>query len=481
MNRFLRQKAVVLSLLALGFCGLAPMSAQAAEQKASVRAFDEDGNWTPDAWWEDDGDDGYGDDEDEVYPEPTLNTTDLYLIAQGDSFELTVSDAASASYAVAAGGDSVIRLKEPSNASVTIEPLAAGTAEVTVTATAGSGKTYTLACQVTVSQPRLASSSVKIVMNKSTGANVEIRGLLLDRAYYSADDDPTYTMDEALAYDNRCWVRVAKPDVASAYIYDGSLHIEANQAGSTKVRVSVYGYDMLLQVKVSQYKLNRYTVNTYKGSKTKYTLRVIGAGKEKVTWTSSNPKVVKISKKGVAVTKGIGTSKITAEIDGIKFTGIYAVSSKKAYQAVKKAREIAQKKNIHYSQTNRMSQNYYDCSSLVWRIYKQLGIRFGNQSSWAPTAALEGKWCVDTKRVVARKGVEISSRKLLPGDTLYYAYSGDNGRYLSISHTAIFAGYSYDEYFGFYGTVIEASSSMDDVVERQYFTDGVVLIGRPTR
>lgn len=130
-----------------------------------------------------------------------------------------------------------------------------------------------------------------------------------------------------------------------------------------------------------------------------------------------------------------------------------------------------------------MSKNYYDCSSLVYRCYRQYGIRFGyTHPTWAPTAADEARWCSSTRHLVSEGAVDILSCKLIPGDTIYYSFQGDNGRYLDIDHTALFAGYAYEEGIGYYGTVIEASSTSNTVTERIYdASDSIRLIGRPSK
>ena len=87
-----------------------------------------------------------------------------------------------------------------------------------------------------------------------------------------------------------------------------------------------------------------------------------------------------------------------------------------------------------------------------------------------------------TKHVVSSEPVDILSCKLVPGDTIFYSFKGNNGRYLNIDHTAIFAGYAYDESSGHYGTVIEASSSRNAVVERMFYPGNtIMLIGRPSK
>ena len=123
-----------------------------------------------------------------------------------------------------------------------------------------------------------------------------------------------------------------------------------------------------------------------------------------------------------------------------------------------------------------LSENYYDCSSLVWRCYHSAGVNLGSDS-YAPTAAEQGRWCAEHGKVL--KYGAMDAAKMLPGDVICYSYNGENGRYRNISHIAMFVGY--DEYG--YAKVVEASTSNDTVLERYYYENDstIQLIARPTK
>lgn len=418
------------------------------------------------------------------YDTPSLNVSSLHLIAGGNPYQLRLENAAGAVYALTEGEPSAVVLSGQTNQSVTITPAAAGQTVLTVAAVGYDGRETVLTCRITVSKLSLEKQLVEIYMNDAdTSAEVAVQGINWDAVYYGSGDG----WDESLRYDvsvsTQCAISVGNDAVAGAYFSDGAVHIDGRAKGVTNVRGNIYGKAFSIKVRVYHYTLNKYTINTYLGS-AKKTLKIKGTGGEKAVWTSGKQKVATVSKKGVVTIKGIGTTKITAKVNGRKVVCIVSVCSKTAYRAVKEARAISKKKNIQYSQAYRMSANYYDCSSLVWRCYKKYGIRFGASASvtWAPTAAEEGRWCANTKHVVASGPVDILSCKLVPGDTIYYAFNDNNGRYLNIDHTAMFAGYEYEEGFGYYGTVLEASSSNNSVVERMYYAGpSIKLIGRPSK
>lgn len=419
------------------------------------------------------------------YDMPVLDTQTLHLAAGGDSYELHLQNAVSASYQLGspAVSMSVASLSDETAQSVTITPIAAGSTVLTVTAVGADQSQHVLTCDITVSQLEVSDKLVEIYLNDTqTAKDVRIEGADLDAVYYGSSGGWNDSFKDALTYSSQCSIDTGNEEVADAYFSDGNIHINGYAKGITNVRGTIFGVPFSIKVKVYHYTLNKYAVNTYKGSAKKI-LKVKGAGNHKVTWSAGNPNVASVSSNGTVTINGIGATKITAKVNGRRLICIVAVSSKTACRAVKNARAVSQKKDVQYSQAYRMSQNYYDCSSLVYRCYAGLGIRFGNTNPhWAPTAAEEGRWCTNTKHVVSTQPVDILSCKLVPGDTIYYSFNGNNGRYLNIDHTAIFAGYAYDESAGYYGTVIEASSSRNAVVERMYYPGNTTkLIGRPSK
>ena len=108
-----------------------------------------------------------------------------------------------------------------------------------------------------------------------------------------------------------------------------------------------------------------------------------------------------------------------------------------------------------YSQLKAGQGDYTDCSYLAQWCYQQVGI------SLPRTAADQGKYCVDNH-------LTISPADLEPGDLIFFSLE-NNGRFMNISHVAIYAGNGY---------IVDASSSRGQVVYRKLF-DGQVLYGRP--
>lgn len=115
-----------------------------------------------------------------------------------------------------------------------------------------------------------------------------------------------------------------------------------------------------------------------------------------------------------------------------------------------------------YSQAERDSGDYYDCSSLTYYAYKEAGINLSYHGS--STAASQGKLLSD-------RGCEVDYEDIQPGDLIFYSFTR-NGRYQNISHVAVYAGNGY---------LVDASSSKGCVVFRPVYSTGkIVMCGRPS-
>ena len=100
--------------------------------------------------------------------------------------------------------------------------------------------------------------------------------------------------------------------------------------------------------------------------------------------------------------------------------------------------------------------NSVDCSLLTQWCYSQVGIALPR------TAADQGQYC-------ANNVWEVSRAELRPGDFIFFSLK-QNGRYMNISHVAVYAGD---------GMMVDASSGKGKVVYRKVFKNGVVSYARP--
>lgn len=114
------------------------------------------------------------------------------------------------------------------------------------------------------------------------------------------------------------------------------------------------------------------------------------------------------------------------------------------------------KVNCGYSQDKRMQEGWYDCSSLVYRLYKEAGIILNE------TASTQGKQCYQKAQIINKKDLQ-------PGDLIFYSYE-DNGQFRNISHVAIYVGD---------GKMVHAANPSRGVVLDPLRTGNVVFYARP--
>ncbi len=342
------------------------------------------------------------------------------------------------------GDETVFQAEDATVASVSqsaVTAKAVGKTKVTAVIHARNEEQYTLSFHLTVTNPVLKKS--RVVLAEETVVPLPVKGMGESSTCESADEgeDPAYIDDD--------------------------LNIYGSYKGSAKLHFVIDGKKFSLQVIVTDPAYKKSTLTMYRGLSKGMKLTGINKKYSSVSYSSVNKKIASVTKKGTVKAKKVGVTRIKIKADGKKIEVSVQISAKKAYRAAKKEIAISKQKT-HYSQARRMQKGYYDCSSLVTRVYRKCGVYFGSRSGWAPTAAALGQWCASHKKVIAKKG--ISYNKLVPGDLLFYSYSGNNGRYRNIDHIDMYVGE---------GMVVSASSSSNAVVQKYYYPGSVVLVARP--
>lgn len=323
-----------------------------------------------------------------------------------------------------------------------ITPVAVGTTSISAKITAINGDVISITATLTVTNPKLAKTTYAIAVGLSK--EITVSGTC------------SYSTYEGDGNDLNC-----------AYFVD-KKKLYANFKGTATLSFVVDGKTFTLKVVVTNPKYSKTKFTMYKGQKKQFTLSGINKTYSSITYASTNKKVATVTSKGVVRALKTGVTRMKAKADGKTITVWIEISTKKAYRAAQKEIAISKRKT-RYSQARRMSKGYYDCSSIVSRVYRQYGVYFGRKSGWAPTAAGIGQWCTRNHKVIAKKG--ISYNKLVPGDLIFYSYK-KNGRYRNISHIEMYVGN---------GKSVSASSSYNRVVHYSYKKSSVVLIARPTK
>lgn len=162
----------------------------------------------------------------------------------------------------------------------------------------------------------------------------------------------------------------------------------------------------------------------------------------KVTWKSTNKKVVSVDKNGNIIGKKVGNAVVYASLDGLhgdQLIGCAVSVVNRGMTAVVEEAETIGKTRM-YSQPMRMSPGFYDCSSLVWMAYSLAGIDFGI-AEYAPTAASECQWLAEQDKILGKwDRYQVQKMVYRPGDLLFRV-GANNDRYLGIYHVEMFAGY----------------------------------------
>ena len=217
------------------------------------------------------------------------------------------------------------------------------------------------------------------------------------------------------------------------------IHVQSYVEGESDITIRLNGHDLKLHYenKLTGINMDHHVMDVGDSVQievTKY--------KGKIKWKTTNKNAVDVSKDGIVFGKNVGNAVVYAEIGGIHGTQRIgcAVSVVKQGHAQVVAEGSVIGKTCLYSQPMRMSPGFYDCSSLVWRAYRQIGIDFG-LTEYAPTAASECQWLAKKNKILGRWTREaFQDMKYLPGDLLFRV-GADNGRYLGIYHVEMFAGY----------------------------------------
>ena len=304
---------------------------------------------------------------------------------------------------------------------------------------------------------------------------------------------------EYVPFDEYLWVgQIYEPGILNATAYSdikctssdkeileindyGQLVPKAS--GNVTVKIDVDGKIFKEELTVIDVHVAGNNLLTWPG--TKFSYKVTGAPSDmKISYSSSDPSVASISKKGTLKTKKKGFTFITVTVGDVETQYTVNVGDETAVKAVLYAGEYVGK--AKYDQGRRMEEGYFDCSSLAWRSYAKAGLKIQN-NDYAPTSADLAKYMDENGYTIAYG--DLNPEDLLPGDLLFYAGSSDNGRFMKINHVAMYYGtdYYYDYYDfwtdtfveGLQGSIVHAGTGGGGVYFSPYpGYSGAVLIAR---
>lgn len=294
-----------------------------------------------------------------------------------------------------------------------------GSAVITATITYLDGTTKAYKANMKVSDPKFASTGVAV-------------------AIYGAKQ---ISLKGTNAYSEVSW-KSKKKSVVS--VSESGLLLPRKR-GKAVITATVDGRTISCNVYVSDPALTSSYSALAPGSRS--TIELSGlTSKSKVAYSSSNIGVATVSKSGVITAVSGGRSEITITADGRKFSYLVEVASQAALNACAEGKSIMDRSS--YSQAYRMTEGYYDCSSLVFRAYGRNSGLLGGSYSWAPTAAGMAQHMASTGKVISWGPVNVED--LRPGDLIFYGQQ-NNGRYLGIYHVSMYYGNGSRLEVGMYG------------------------------
>jgi len=310
-----------------------------------------------------------------------------------------------------------------------VTPIAAGAVNIYVAVTDYYGGTYQFTIPIRILRPHFQVTSMNLA--KGCSATLQLMDCGSLQPIFTTSDVATVT---------------ASP-------ISQSVTIKAFKTGKAIVTANISGVTVSCTITITDPKL-KVKYGFYERKKG-VTLQVTGLNSaSKKQWSSVNASIATVSDKGRVTTKKMGSTVIQCKVDGKTLKYYLAVSSKTAVKAMRYGyKQVGKKK---YSQVYRMSKNYFDCSSFVYRCYRSAGKYLVAKSSWAPVAA-------DIARYYVQKGKRINTKKvydynkLRPGDLVCFGgkKAKRNGRYQRIYHIAMYIGN---------GKTMESSSTYNNVV-----------------
>lgn len=226
----------------------------------------------------------------------------------------------------------------------------------------------------------------------------------------------------------------------AAYLEKNVLTIDIYNTGMSTLTVYINGRKFNLSVNVIDNEISSTSVVISEGGT--HQLKIRGEGAGRIEWSSVNPDIAEVDANGNIIGKTKGNTLIMAKVNGKTFGCVVSVTSEIRKNVVEWARAYSLKSR--YSQSRRMEEGYYDCSSLAWRAYNKFGFNIMS-TNYAPTAAAMGQFYDKNGRIVEGGLSDENVNKMVfePGDLFFMEGVANNGRYRNVYHVEIISGYTF--------------------------------------
>ena len=299
-----------------------------------------------------------------------------------------------------------------------------GDAKISAVIFYNSGKSAVISNTVHVSNPTINTKAV-VCFTKNVGKNRH-----------------QYISFTGLQPDSKVKYKYSKTKKVKITIKNNKCKILGKKKGSGTITAKVDGKKFKVKYYVLTPKFGSIIGVLARGNTTK--INIGGIGNTRRTFTSRNPNVASVALDGTITGRGAGVTYVDVKIANMTFTYRVEVAAKGMKTIINRAKWIVN--NWTYSQPNRMSDGFYDCSALVWKGYKAYNnyhAKLGSKKYALPAAYLYDY--LKSKGQLMSFGF-VSLDYLAPGDLFFYGdydsavrYS-QPGRTLNIYHVAMYAG-----------------------------------------
>lgn len=300
----------------------------------------------------------------------------------------------------------------------------AGKTKIRVKVTYKSGKVKNYKRNVWITDPKRVSGSLVVVTDASgrVTADAEVTGFRKNSTITWKNSDTTGTFTKVSTKNNHA-------------------SMIGKATGSGKLKAYVDGKKLTFKYKVVSPVIDKNSILMSMGEKQK--IMVTGADGIAIKFASRNPLVASVASDGTVTGVGAGVTYMDIKVGSVSYTCRVEVAAEGMMQIIEQGNYMVN--NWTYSQPLRMQDQYYDCSSLVWKAYNMAGLAglLGN-TQYAPTAASTFDYLNSMGQIVTYGFVD--KDYMQPGDLIFYGdyenavkYSTP-GRTLDIYHVSMYIG-----------------------------------------
>jgi|GEM_PF-2989121 len=191
-----------------------------------------------------------------------------------------------------------------------------------------------------------------------------------------------------------------------------------------------------------------------------------------IKWTSSDESVARVSG-GIVTGLRSGNAIIYAQVGQAKLGCAVSVTSRQKVDAISQAVKIVNEREYRLDPELRMQDEYYDCSSLVWKVLHGSVCDFGSRS-WAPTAADQCRYLYSVRKMIG-SFTRVNEQNMIYQAGDVYFFTGRSSEFLGIYHVELFRGYDFQGFTAAGRPVVRIRAVKVDI----YGAGSNAIVGRP--